>query len=130
MQAAASFLRRVFSRTTANGLLVRYPPPTRGVVMGCRLGQRVARARLIAFTGSRVQHKGGMFVVSSAHARQLLQRPEGSAPMGSLLDVGAGDGGVTVRIPTPISNSLAPGFREGDATPGESGAALCCGSCY
>jgi 16S rRNA A1518/A1519 N6-dimethyltransferase RsmA/KsgA/DIM1 with predicted DNA glycosylase/AP lyase activity len=64
-QTAAATLRKVFSRTTANGLL----------------------------------HKGGMFVVSTAHARQLLQRPEGHGlPAGALLDVGAGDGGVTEKL--------------------------------
>ena len=44
----------------------------------------------------RLQNKGGMFVLSNAQAKTLM----GEAMRGKgrvLLDVGAGDGGVTVR---------------------------------
>ncbi|EKF37919.1 DREV methyltransferase, putative [Trypanosoma cruzi marinkellei] len=66
----SSILRAFFSQTTSNGIL----------------------------------NRGGMFVMSTAQAAQLLlgredvQHISTSPPFGTLLDIGAGDGGVTSRL--------------------------------
>eukprot|EP00976_Prorocentrum_cordatum_P081262 1184326-Prorocentrum_minimum.AAC.4 len=64
----------------------------------CEVVARILRTVFSRTTANGILGKGGMFVMSKAHARTLLQRDEESGKGGVLLDVGAGDGNVTVCI--------------------------------
>lgn len=51
--------------------------------------------------------RGSMFVLSEAQARTLLNKPESPAPVGALVDVGAGDGEVSRRFAHLYKNKYA-----------------------
>ena len=61
-----------------------------------QIAARLLRAIFSRTTANGILGKGGMFVMSKSQARTLLQRNEKSSSAGVLLDVGAGDGNVTV----------------------------------